>query len=222
MKNPWVVVGVILVVLFGGAILLSSMSNEKNNAGVMLNEHVKGNSEASVVLVEYSDFQCPACAAFQPAVSELLAEYGDSIRFEYRHFPLPIHQFAINAAIAAEAAGQQGKFFEYHDLLFQNQQEWSTMAVPAGLFSSYAEQLGLDVEKFQRHLKSTVIRDAVRDSSKEARELNLTSTPTFFLNGEKMEFSTFEEFIGQVAIAVDPNMATASGTPTTGEVKFGL
>lgn len=125
MKNPWVIVGIITVVLFGGAIFLSSHSTDKNNEGVEILEHVGANPEATVVLTEYSDFQCPACAAFQPVLDETLDLYGDSIRFEYKHFPLPIHKFATNAAIAAEAASQQGKFFEYGALLFENQTEWS-------------------------------------------------------------------------------------------------
>ena len=120
MKNPWVIIGLITVVLFGGAIWYSSYVNEQNNEGVEIMTHVKGNPNADVVLVEYSDLQCPACAAYHPVVKEVVEQYSDEIRFEYKHFPLPMHPYAIQAAVAAEAAGQQGMFFEFHDLLFEN------------------------------------------------------------------------------------------------------
>jgi protein-disulfide isomerase len=229
MKNPWVIVGLIAVVLFGGAIWYSNISAESNNEGVTVTDHIKGNPEATVTLVEYSDFQCPACASFQPVMEQIMNTYGDKIRFEYKHYPLPIHPYSQQAALAAEAAGQQGKFFEYHDMLFKNQQTWANSAVPATMFVQYATELGLDVEKFRQQQKSSILRDAVKADMAEARELELTSTPTFFLNGEKMEIATFEEFISQIAFAVDPTAAAAaqasSTAPASGgapEIKFGL
>jgi protein-disulfide isomerase len=227
MKNPWVVVGVIMVVLFGGAIWYSSIATEKSNEGVVEMQQVKGSNDAAVTLVEYSDFQCPACASFQPVLKEILATYGEQLRFEYKHYPLPIHPYAQQAAIAAEAAGQQGKFFEYHDALFENQNEWSKSATPVAFFTKYAQDLGLDVEKFKQQQKSSLLRDAVRADLNEARELGLTATPTFFLNGEKMEITSFEDFIAQIAFAIDPAAAqsasTSSSTPgTDAGVTFGI
>lgn len=229
MKNPWVIVGLITVILFGGAIWYSSLATEKNNEGVVVAEHVKGNPEAKVTLVEYSDFQCPACASFQPVLEEIMNQYGDKIRFEYKHFPLPIHPYAQQAAVAAEAAGQQGKFFEFHDMLFKNQQTWAGSVAPTTFFTQYAEELGLDVEQFKAQQKSTILRDHVRAQMSEGRELGITGTPTFYLNGEKMEMNTFEDFISQIAMAVDPEgvaaamaSSSASTTPSAGEVKFGF
>ena len=233
MKNPWVIVGLITVILFGGAIWYSSSASEKNNEGVEVTDHIKGNAEASVVLVEYSDFQCPACASFQPVMEQVMSAYGEKIRFEYKHFPLPIHPYAQQAALAAEAAGQQGKFYEYHDLLFKNQQAWSQSVTPGSLFLQYAQELGLDMDKFRQHQKSSILRDNVRADMNEARELGLTGTPTFFLNGERMEMDTFEEFISQIAFAVDPAAAaqatasssastTAPAAPVETDVKFGF
>lgn len=223
MKNPWVIIGILIVVLFGGAMWFSNASNERNNEGVEVLTHVKGNPDAAVVLTEYSDLQCPACAAFAPVISDMLETYGDAVRFEYKHYPLvSIHPFALNAAIAAEAAGQQGKFFEYHDLLFANQQQWSSSAIPTGAFMAYAEELGLDVELFERHMKSTVLRDKVRAELDAARELGLTSTPSFFLNGQRMQFSTYEEFLAQIAAAVDPNAVSTSTPALDSEVRFGI
>jgi len=226
MKNPWVIVGVLAVLLFGGAIWYSSAVSEKSNEGVEVSAHVKGNAEAAVTLVEYSDFQCPACAAFQPVIAEIMSTYGDNLKFEYHHYPLPIHKFSQQAAVAAEAAGQQNKFFEMHDKLFENQQEWSTSATPQVFFVKYATDLGLDAELFKKHLSSSALRDAVRSDLNKAKELGLTGTPTFYLNGEKMEIKTFEDFIGQIAYAIDPTSVplNASGTEATAEpeVKFGI
>jgi protein-disulfide isomerase len=225
MKNPWIILTIITIVLFGGAIVYSKNANEKNNQGVTVVDHIKGNGEAAVTLVEYSDFQCPACASFQPVLAEIMSQYGDQLRFEYKHFPLPIHNFAQQAAVAAEAASQQGKFFEFHDALFTNQEEWTSSATPQVFFVRYAEELGLDVEKFKTQQNSSVLRDAVRADLNEARELGLTGTPTFFLNGERMQFETFEEFIAQIATAIDPTGASlGTTTPATAEpaVKFGL
>lgn len=224
MKNPWVIVGIIAVVLFGGAIWYSGVASEKSNEGVSVSAepHIKGNPDAAVTLVEYSDFQCPACAAFQPVIEQLLASYGDKIRFEYHHYPLPIHNFAQQAAVAAEAAGQQGKFFEMHDRLFLNQQEWSTSATPQAFFIKYATELGLDEEKFKTHLRSSILRDAVREDLRQAQSLQLTGTPSFFLNGEKMQFETFEDFLAQVAAVIDPTLAATSTASAEPVIEFGL
>jgi len=199
MKNPWVIIGIITVLLFGGAIWFSGVSTEKNNEGVELLQHIKGNSEATVTLVEYSDFQCPACGAFQPILEGVINDYGESISFEYKHFPLSsIHQYALPAAMAAEAAGQQGMFFEFHDLLFDNQQTWSSSNAPNAIFIQYAEQLELDIPTFKRQMSSSALRDKVRAEFDEGRGLNITGTPTFFLNGEKMEFETYQSFVEQI------------------------
>ena len=224
MKNPWVIIGVIVVVLFGGAIWYSHSAAERSNEGIELQAHVKGNPEATVTLVEYSDFQCPACATFQPVLNGLLAEYSDRLRFEYKHFPLMnVHPHAQSAAIAAEAAGQQGQFFEFHDLLFERQQEWSSAAVPGTFYVQYAEELGLDIDQFRRQQNASLLRDKVRADFDEARELGLTGTPTFFLNGQRMQIQTFDDFIAQVAAAIDPTTATSStGAPAGSGVRFGL
>lgn len=230
MKNPWIIIGIITVVLFGGGILFSNVSTEKNaeinNEGVELVQHTKGNSEAAVTLVEYSDFQCPACAAFQAPLSGVLNIYKDDLNFEYKHFPLPIHSYAQQAALAAEAAGQQGKFFEFHDLLFINQQTWAESLKPNSLFIEYAEELDLDIDLFRKHLKSTILLDKVKEDFAEGKRLKVTGTPTFFLNGEKMQIETYQSFVEQIAFAINPNSAstTVNGEESSpaADVRFGL
>lgn len=224
MKNPWVIIGIITALLFGGAIWYSSISADENNEGVEISNNIKGNPDAVVSLVEYSDFQCPACASFQPVVEEILSQYGDRMKLEYKHFPLPMHQHALGAAVAAEAAGQQGKFFEFHDLLFTNQSAWSAAATPNTFFIQYAEEIGLDLPTFRKHLNSSVLRDKVKADFKAGQGLGITGTPSFYLNGEFMdpkEFQTIQGFIEKIVSVVDPESASTTEAVGT-EVRFGL
>lgn len=229
LKNPWVIVGVLTALLIGGSVWYSSSVGEKNNEGVTFEPHIKGRADAPVVLVEYSDFQCPACAAFQPYLNEVLAAYGDSIRFEYKYFPLPIHPMAEPAARAAEAAGIQGAFFEFGDKLFENQDVWSKNLNPNALFVQYATELGLDTDQFKRHLNSSLVRDKVKEDGQAARAAGLTGTPTFFLNGERMNLQSYEDFRSQIEAAVNPNVnftadgaAAVEAVPAEPAVQFGI
>ena len=240
MKNPWIVIGVIMFVLIGGAMWYSSSVSEQANEGVTVQTHIKGNENATVTLVEYSDFQCPACGAFQPVVNEVMAEFGDKVKFEYKHYPLvQIHPFAEPAARAAEAAGQQGKFFEYADKLFAGQNEWTKSTNPTGFFKKYAEELELDLEKFAQHQKSGLLQDNIKANMLEARDLGLTGTPSFYLNGTKMEVSSYDDFKAKIAAAVNPQInfnlpreelkmipvdgqASTSDTASAPAVQFGI
>lgn len=227
MKNPWVIIGIIVAVLLGGAIWYANVSAEKSNVGVEITPHVKGGQDAAVTLVEYSDFQCPACAGFQPVVTGMLEQYGDKLRLEFKHFPLPpqMHPHAFPAAMAAEAAGQQGKFFEFHDLLFTNQATWSKATVPTTFFIQYANELGLDVDKFKEHMRSSALRERIQADFAAGQALDITGTPTFFLNGKKMEFESYLEFAQQIGYAIDPSAmasSTATSSESTSGVRFGI
>ncbi len=204
MKNPWIIVLVLAVVLIGGSVVYSQKVAEENNVGIEFTPHTKGNPDATVTLVEYSDLQCPACAAFQPYVNDVMETFADSVRFEYKQFPLPIHNLAEPAARAAEAAGLQGKFFPYIDLLFENQKTWSVSPNPTSFFIKYAEELELDIDTFKRHMNASLVREKVRNEMKEASSLDITGTPTFFLNGEKMKIETYENFRQQIESAINP------------------
>lgn len=191
----WKIIVGLIVLALGASIVYAQYAAKQANEGVEMQAHVKGNPDAEVVLVEYSDFQCPACKQFYPYVKEIMDEYGDRIRFEYRHFPLPGHQNAIVAAQAAEAAGQQGEFFAMHDMLFENQSEWGQSPAPTKFFEQYAEELGLDTELFKRHMSASVLKDAITDDFNEAREMDFSGTPTFTLNGEELtDYGTLAEF----------------------------
>lgn len=207
MKNPWVVIAFIMAVLIAGSVWYSNSVSDKYDEGVNTDiSHIKGNPEAAITLVEFSDFQCPACAQAHPVVEDVLKEFGDKIKFEYKHFPLPGHPLAEPAARAAEAAGQQGKFFEFYNLLFENQNAWTKSANPTAVFVQYAEELGLDVQKFRQHMKSSLLSDHIDANRKEGFELGVTGTPTFFLNGEKMTPNSFADFYKQISSTVNPDV----------------
>ncbi len=218
----WKIFGLIAVLLIGGAIAYSNHASSKANEGIVLSPHVKGNADATVNLVEYSDFQCPACQAASTVVAEVLAEHEGKVRFEYKHFPLvTIHPHAVLAARAAEAAGIQGKFFEMHDKLFENQATWSPSPSPQAFFTKYAEEIGLDMDKFKTHMRASLLRDEVMKRYDEARELGLSGTPTFYLNGQKMTFTTYEDFATQVRQAVTGELPVEA-TPVSPEIQFGI
>lgn len=154
-------------------------------------DNVKGNASSSVVFVEYSDFQCPACRSYYPMMRQLTTEFGDRVAFIYRHFPLSgIHPNAEPAAWAAQAAARQGKFWEMHDLLFEKQNEWSDKADILPLLESYASLLGLSGEQFRTDISSREIRDFVNAQEFNALKIGLTSTPTFFVNGIQIKNPT--------------------------------
>jgi protein-disulfide isomerase len=158
-------------------------------------DHVKGNAQAAVVLVEYGDFQCPACKSYVPIISQLEQEFGDRVAFVYRHYPLPIHANAQNAARAAEAASMQGMFWEMHDILFDKQGDWATERNVEDTFVEYALSLGVHAEQFRSDFNSGSIKDKVKNSLTAANAAGLTQTPSFFLNGDKLRNPrSYDEF----------------------------
>jgi len=191
---PKYILSIISVIVLAGGVLL--MVGERNElaeefalvlSAVSSTDQRKGSEQAKIVIVEYSDFQCPACAAYYPIIKELTRELGDQIVFAYRHFPLrQIHVNADLAARAAEAAGMQGKFWEMHDALFERQKEWAQSPDAKPLFSSYAVFLGLDVGKFNVDVESEKIIQKVEADLAGGMASRVNATPTFFLNGKKL------------------------------------
>lgn len=147
--------------------------------------HATGNASASAYLVEFSDFQCPACRAFAPTVDELATKYSDKLLFVYRHYPLSQHAYAKPAAMAAEAAGEQGKFWEMSKLLFENQDRLSTAP-----WTELADQLTLDRTKFDASLNSQTLKAKIDRDEAAAIALKIPGTPSFFLNGVRLEVSS--------------------------------
>jgi protein-disulfide isomerase len=149
-----------------------------------------GASTAPVTLVEFADFQCPACANFYPVLKTIDEKYDDGeLQVIFRHFPLSQHQFGEFASRVAEAAGAQGKFWEMHDMLYERQKEWSTERDPRETFIGYAKELGLDATLFEEDLKNQELIDHIRQDRGDGITLGVDSTPSLFLNGKPFQFS---------------------------------
>lgn len=158
---------------------------------VSQNDHIQGNPDATVELVEYGDYQCPHCGRAHPIVKKLQEELGPKLRFVFRNFPLAkIHPQAKDAAIAAEAAGVQGKFWEMHDVLFENQKRLTSQAL-----LEYATSLGLNVDQFQKDLKKAEFDEKVEAEFYSGMRSGVNATPTFFINGEKYEHEIDEDLM---------------------------
>lgn len=164
-----------------------------------------GSAESSITVVEFSDFQCPSCKAASPLVEQLKNEYSDSVNFVYRHFPLDsIHPNARLAAQAAEAAAIDDKFWEYHDLLFANQEEWAAITDKKDLmekFGEYASQLDIDKDTFLERIESEEVIGKVAADSDLGQTVSIQGTPTFFVNGQQTAapqlLATVESLINQ-------------------------
>ncbi|GAB4026464.1 MAG: hypothetical protein Fur0011_2260 [Candidatus Microgenomates bacterium] len=155
--------------------------------------------EGSVVVVEFSDFQCPACAAVHEPLKQVLAKYEGKVSYVHRHFPLTsIHKNALSASQAAESAYNQGKFFEYGDVLFAKQAEWEGLADPSEKYIVYAKELGLDAEKFEADYKSREVADRVSADMVYANRHALSGTPTFFVDGVQLDFTNLEAKLAEL------------------------
>jgi protein-disulfide isomerase len=148
--------------------------------------HVRGTNEAAVTIEEFADFQCPPCRRLHPELKQIEAEYGSRLRVIFRHLPLTIHEHAVEAAHAAEAAGLQNRFWEMHDLLFERQRQWSEAADVRPLFNDYARELGLDVERFKKEMGGAEAAARVVLDQNRAQSVGISGTPTLFLNGREI------------------------------------
>ncbi len=167
---------------------------------ILTDDHVFGQADSKVTLVEYADFECPACGQEYPIIKNLEAAYGDKVRFVYRNFPIPGHVNGIPAAYAAGAAGLQGKFFEMENLLFTNQADWSTVdsATLATILDGYAKSLGLDMGKFHSDMSSDAVKAKIDKDAQSGVKAGVDSTPTFFLNGVEIQSRSYAEFKGKL------------------------
>jgi protein-disulfide isomerase len=197
----WATVAVVLIMAVYGLLKIANSPQITSTSSGKLPQVTKedpttGNPNAKVTLVEYADFQCPACAAYHPMVKQLLTEYNDKIYFVYRYFPLTAtHQNALISSLAAFAAGQQSKFWEMHDVLFQTQNSWASSSNAKETFIDYAKKLDLDIDKFKTDLESDKGKNFINDTYNKGLALGINSTPTFFINGEKIQNPrTYEDF----------------------------
>lgn len=210
-KRFALVLGIVIAVFIGIFVL----SGGKQSAGdatfegdptqVQADDWAEGPRDAKVVLMEYGDFQCPGCATLFPALEQVKSELGDQFLFVYRHFPLTnIHPNAMAAHRAAEAAGKQGQFFGMHDLLFARQSQWSNASNASAIFESFAQELQLDLDQFKTDVASQEVFDRISQHLDSGNQLDISSTPTLFLNGAKIDNpATLDELKQIIQDAID-------------------
>ncbi|MDQ6655583.1 MAG: DsbA family protein [Verrucomicrobiota bacterium] len=156
--------------------------------------HVQGPAQgATVVLEEFGDFQCPPCGGLAVFLRELEQEHASKLAVIFRQFPLPLHKFAMKAADASEAAAAQGRFWEMHRLIYDNQSTWSTSGDAGPLFESYAKQIGLDLDRYRADIEAPGLHDRVLADQSRGRSLGVTGTPAVFINDERVPPASLNE-----------------------------
>ncbi len=150
---------------------------------------VKGNKNAPVTIVEFSDFQCPYCSRLQPTLQQVLDAYPNDVKLVFKDFPLSFHKQAKNAAKAARAAGEQGKYWEMHDLIFVDFNKLTDNS-----YKDYATRLKLDLAKFEADYSSTKYDKSIQDDINLGRGAGVTGTPTLFMNGKRMQRRSIDDF----------------------------
>jgi protein-disulfide isomerase len=202
-SKTWIIFVAICAIVFGGLVFYSGrdridVSKVNTNAfqsqtaaSGNIGDHIFGNKDAKVVLVMYGDFQCPGCGSAHPIVKSLTDKYKDQMAFVFRNFPLTsIHPNARAAAAAVETAGKMGKYWEMHNAMYESQDAWSDASGNdrVNLFAGYAQQVGLDKNKFKSMLdaQSSSINKKINFDIAIGRKLNVDSTPTFYLDGKKL------------------------------------
>ncbi len=194
---PLLIIAVVLVATVAATwMLLRSQKpgNSANNASPTPSAdapgadppYVRGNPKAPVTVEEFADFQCPSCGYYYPELKKIETEFGENLRVIFRERPLvPPHEHALLAAQAAEAAGLQGRFWEMHDKLYENQTTWSVATDLVPIFVDYAKQIGLDPDRFMKDLNGEAVAARIFQDGKRAHVFNVNTTPTFFVNGKE-------------------------------------
>lgn len=213
----WLVIaGLVVLGIWGLTRLGGDAPQGDQVTSVTESDWVKGGEDARVTLIEFGDFECPACGAFYPVGKQIEETFGDQIQMVYRHLPLTaIHPNAMPAAIASEAAGAQGAFWEMHDVLFERQAEWARQHDPRATFVQYAEALGLNVAVFEEDYDDEIGLEKIQNDIRNSRQLGVTGTPTFVLNGQVIRTPTSaQSFIDLIQSELDSTpLATNPAEP---------
>jgi protein-disulfide isomerase len=194
-RTRWIIFAIACVLLLG-ILVANSKKNDVNVSNVDpakiitsgdTADHVYGNKDSKVVLMEYGDFQCPGCGAAYPELKSIKEAYKDKIAFVFRNFPLTtLHPNALAAATTAGAAAKQGKFWEMHNLLYESQKSWENLTISdrGDAFIGYAKQLGLNVDTFKQDMSSQAVASKISSDRALGAKQNVNSTPSLFLNGK--------------------------------------
>lgn len=203
-KGRWIAFAVICVAVFGVLILNNKGSgvdvSKIDPSKVITNndplpDHVSGSSSDKVVLIQYGDFQCPACGNLYPIITPLTDYYKNQLTFVFRDFPLTsLHPNALAAATAAEAAGLQGKFWQMHHILYENQAQWSNLDANSrtAQFVAYAKQIGANTTQFQKDLNNPKVAKKIERDQALGAKINVSATPTLVLNGQTLDQSKWQ------------------------------
>lgn len=190
-KKFWIILTVIIVGFFG--IVTFNKKDKAADSGStssgQSSSNYYGKEDSPVTITEFVDFQCEACYAYYPFVKQVKEQYKDQVRFQIRYFPIEggDHKFARQAARSVEAAARQGKFWEMHDKVFEGQKQWEQMQDPQSTFNDYAKSIGLDMAKFEADRVSSDVNDVVNKDLQDVKALGGDGTPTFAINGKKVE-----------------------------------
>jgi len=203
--KPLIVIVLAVAVAAGASVYLSRQPDKPEDtaaaapahADIKGGGHIRGPENASLTLVEFGDYQCPSCGAYHPLVKEILNRYPQKLRLEFHHFPLvSIHPNSMLASKAAEAAGEQGRYWEMHDALFEHQREWSDSPNAEPIFVALASQMGLDSNKFMQGLRSPQLQDRILRDVERGQDAKVDAVPTFFINGERAHIKlSMEDFV---------------------------
>lgn len=160
-----------------------------------------GNDDAPVRIVEFGDYQCPACAVADPVLKKVLADYEGKVQFVFRHFPLPMHANGQISSMAAEAAGTQGKYWEMHEKLYSRQADWAEEKNPMDVFVKFAQEIGLNVDDFKKAVESKSYQATIDSGMTDGNALGVNSTPTFYIQGIKrvgvLSENEFKQYIDE-------------------------
>jgi protein-disulfide isomerase len=195
---PLAIIGAVLLAAAGSGLLLYRANNSSTPLKIAAGKpggepsHIRGSGQARVTLEEFGDFQCMPCGFLAATLLKVEHDYATSVRVIFRHFPLSNHAHAFTAACAAEAAGLQGRFWEMHDLLFQNARHWSKEDHPRPFFDGYAATLGLDVERFKKDMESEQVKARIRADQERGVSIGVDRTPTLFMNGVQIPYASLD------------------------------
>ncbi len=228
----WLIGGFIVIVILavvaaayfsGSASINSSGFTATTVPPITPADHVTGDASSKVSVIEYGDFECPACGEWEPLMEQLRQSYGDRVEFVFRNFPLyQIHPFAMIAAQAAEAAAEQGQYWQMHDLLYKEQSQWTanTSLAPADVvtqfFNGYAQQLGLNVTKFDTDINSSTTMARVQRDLTTGNAAQINHTPTFFVDLTQIQNPNGLQQFEQV---IDAALASSTGKTATSTTK---
>ena len=177
--------------------------NSYTTSGFVDGNYLPATPSATTTLVEFGDYECPACGVYAPYVKQLLTYFAGKITFVFRNYPLPQHKNALISAYAVEAAGLQGKYWQMHEKVYATQESWVNLSDPKNVFIGYAKDLGLDTSKFTTDMSSSQVKNIVQADINDGNAVGLTETPTFYLNNLKISLTgSYDQFKNLIQLVI--------------------